>query len=445
MIPMIAHYENKMKKKINIPPIGMRIIKSAVAIAACYVVSFVREDGIVFYSQLAALWCMQSYISDTRKFAIQRFIGTIIGAVYGLLFLLVFPDANKITAAIVISVMIIIILYSTVIIRKKDASYFSCVVFLSIVVNHASDLNPYLFVFNRFLDTLIGIIIGVTINCFSLPRDTRKDILFLSGLDDTLLHRSATGGMDINMSDFSKIELNRMLDKGLNFSISTKRTPASLLEPMRDIRLKLPVIAMDGAVLYDMNNLRYLYTYLISDATGREIFKLVKNTGLMCYVNVVIDDSLMIYYQETDDEINNNLIEKMRKSPYRNYVKSDKPPLDSVIYFMLLYPRKVMEDFYDLLDEHGLLSRLKVLMYDSTDYPGYTYIKIYNKNASKENMTEYLKRQLNIETTVTFGSIEGRYDVLVTPGDTNTVVREIQKRFEPLKLPKIINKHGINR
>ncbi len=43
------------------------------------------------------------------------------------------------------------------------------------------------------------------------------------------------------------------------------------------------------------------------------------------------------------------------------------------------------------------------------------------------------KEELDIHKTVTFGSIEGRYDVVVRPRDTNRVVRELRKRYEPLK------------
>ena len=257
-----------MKKldKLRIPPIGMRIMKSAIAVAACYLVSFFRNNnGIVFYSQLAALWCIQDYIQNTKQNALQRFIGTIVGAVYGLLFLLVFAGASKELQALIVSVMIIAVLYTTVLLKKKQASYFSCVVFLSIVVNHLGDANPYLFVWNRFLDTVLGILIGVCVNCFRLPREKRKDILFLSGLDDTLLFRNDS------LSDFSRIELNRMLDEGLQFTVSTMRTPASLMEPLRDVRLKLPVIAMDGAVLYDIQKRKYLHTYVISNAMSHRV------------------------------------------------------------------------------------------------------------------------------------------------------------------------------
>lgn len=423
------------EKKRKFPGIGLRIIKSAIAVALCYLVSFLRgNNGIVFYSQLAALWCMQVYVVNTRNNAIQRTIGTIIGALYGLLFLLVKQQVfipgpmEELIDALAISLMLIAVLYTTVLIKKKQASYFSCVVFLSIVVNHMTDANPYLFVWNRFLDTMIGIAIGIGVNCFSLPKEKQKDILFISGLDDTLLNEKD------NLSDYSRVELNRMLDEGVNFTISTMRTPASLMEPMRDIRLKLPVIAMDGAVLYDIREKMYLKAYVISPEESQEILSLVKGQGFSCFSNVIVDDMLVIYYEEPEDEVQKTLIARMRRSPYRNYVKRKLPETECVVYFMMLYPKEIMDAFYLLLEERGFTERLKVLKYESTDYPGYSYIKIYNRNATKENMTAYLKKMMQLEKTVTFGSIEGRYDYVVDSRDSNQVVHTLKKLYEPVKI-----------
>jgi hypothetical protein len=424
----------KQKIKRTFPPIGMRIIKSAVAIAVCYLVSFLRgNSGIVFYSQLAALWCMQPYVAVTKKNAFQRTIGTVIGAIYGLVFLLMqrqihLPDetAQYVNAGI-ISLMIAVILYTTILIKKKQASYFSCVVFLSIVVNHVTDNNPYLFVWNRFLDTMIGIVIGVGVNSFHLPTERKKDILFISGMDDTLLHEKD------DLSDYSRVELNRMLDDGANFTVSTMRTPASIMETMREIRLKLPVIAMDGAVLYDTKENKYLKTYVISNAMSKKLIQTIRSSGLSCYINVVVDDMLEIFYKETGDEFQRKFVEKMRRSPYRNYIKSEELHAENVVYFMLLYPSDVIADFYKTLEEQEFTEKLKVLTYASKDYPGYSYIKIFNKNATREHMANYLMEMLGIQETVTFGSIPGRYDVVVAPGDTNKVVQELKKRYEPIR------------
>ena len=165
---------NRLKEiNVEFPRIGMRIIKSAIAVLLCFVVDYYRNGaGIVFYSQLSALWCMQATRESTIKNAKQRMIGTFIGTFYGFLYIaikqLLLPKAEDYDyiGSVFISGMIVLVIYTSVLIKKKQASYFSCVVFLSIVVNHIGDSNPYLFACNRFLDTVIGIAIGVLVNLF---------------------------------------------------------------------------------------------------------------------------------------------------------------------------------------------------------------------------------------------------------------------------------------
>ena len=423
--------------KTALPRIGQRIIKSAAAVFLCFVVDWLRNgEGIVFYSQLAALWCMQDYINETKKKAYQRTIGTVVGALYGLAVLVLYTHINmtevseKLFESITVSLMIIAVIYTTVLINKRQASYFSCVVFLSIVINHITDANPYLFVWNRFLDTMIGIFIGVAVNTFHLPHAFNKDTFFISGLDDTLLDKND------NLSAYSRVELNRMLDSGLLFTISTMRTPASLMEPLKDIRLRLPVIVMDGAALYDIKEKMYVRSYVISSDTANQVTEFLRGQGAVWFTNVIIADMLVIYYQETDDEQYNALIKTLRRSPYRNYVKREPPKDEAVVYFMLIDKKERIETLHAALEKQSFFGKLKVLKYDSEDYAGYSYIKIYNHNATKQNMTDYLAQRLSVENIVTFGSIEGRYTYTIDRGDSNQVVRLIKKEFEPIKKPK---------
>lgn len=410
----------------------MRIIKSTIAVLICYLVNLWRGDaGMVFYSQLAALWCIQMYRSNTIKNAIQRTIGTVVGALYGLIYLLTFPIFSKtnthhiLLETILVPVCLLLVLYTTVLLDKKQTSYFSCVVFLSIAVNHVSDVVPYLFVWNRFLDTMIGIIIGIAINNVHICINPDRDTLFVSGLDDTLLDK------DEMLSSFSKVELNRMIDSGMKFTVSTIRTPASLIEPMRDVRLKLPVIAMDGAALYDVKRNLYLHIYGISNEITNKLMNLISEDEICWYANSVVDEVLLIHYGETDDEINRNLVSSLKVSPLRNYIKRPLNSGETVVYFMLLDKTEKIEEFYLKLEEEDYFRELRINKYPSRDYPGYSYIKIYNKDATKDNMLKYLKDYLKVDRSITFGTIPGQYDVLINEDDANQVVRKVRKMYEP--------------
>ncbi len=435
-------------KKLEFPPIGLRIIKSAIGVFLCFLINMLRGgEGIVFYSQLAVLWCMQDYISETRAKAKQRTIGTAIGAVSGLIVLILLKaiysiidihiaeeaqgTAENFANAILISLFIILTLYTTVVIGKKQASYFSCVVFLSIVVNHLGDANPYLFVWNRFLDTMIGIILGVIVNSFSLPRRKNRNILFVSGVDDTLLnHRD-------NLSGFEKVELNRMIEDGAKFTVSTMRTPAAISESIGDIHLNLPVIVMDGAALYDFKDRRYRKVYVIEPENSRKIASFLDKRQVPYFANVILQDLLIIYYQQTNLEIYNQLIAKLRKSPYRNYVQRPLTDGESVVYFMLLNKTEVIEKIYQQMQGSDFPSDMKILKYPSRDYPGYSYIKIYNKHATREHMLEHLINEVNCDKVVTIGTVPGKTDYVVEPGDSNRVVRLIKSVYEPFWWKKV--------
>lgn len=424
------------KEKYTLPPIGMRIVKSAIGVFLCYIVNLLRGGmGIVFYSQLAVLWCIQDYVSETKSRAKQRAIGTMIGAIWGLIIILLRATINKyiyqmsdIIYGIIISLSIVLVLYSTVVLKKKQASYFSCVVFLSIVVSHITDDNPYIFVFNRFLDTMIGILIGVFVNCFELPREKHKDILFLSGLDDTLLAPNGT------MSDYSKVELNRMIEDGAQFTISTIRTPASLMEPLRNINLKLPVIAMDGAALYNIKENAYEHVYVISPENSKLIKEYLSQNEIPFFANVIIDDLLIIYYQHTNHAGYNELIQKLKASPYRNYINRQVPDDESVVYYMVIDSESKIKELYDRMVRDDFLKKYKIVIQKSLYLNGYAMLKIYNHNATKENMIDYLKKKVNTSRFITFGTIEGKYDYIIKPGDFNKVVKYMRKEYEPVKV-----------
>jgi len=427
-------------KQNNIPPIGMRIIKSAIGVFLCFLIDYFRGgSGIVFYSLLAVLWCIRDYVSETKQYALQRSVGTIIGALYGL-FLLVIKKGvidnidtdslmtifvkllnNSIGYGLVVALVIILVLYTTVLLGQKQASYFSCVVFLSIVINHVSDVNPYLFVWNRFLDTMIGIVVGVSVNCFTLHRNRNKDTLFLSGLDDTLL---APGGA---VSAYSRVELNRMIERGMKFTVSTIRTPASLLEPMRGIKLTLPVIAMDGAALYNISDNSYEKVYVISNEHSREIQSYLLEQGIDFFANVVIEDVLLIYYRDSDNPYYNGLISRMKKSPYRNYIKQNDIVEQNVVYFMIIDDSEKIETLKKQLEAEKMFDEFRITVVKDTAIEKCSLLKIYNKNATKENMLDYLKEKLNISKTVTFGTIEGKYTYTIKPGDFNRVVKLMKK------------------
>ena len=420
--------------KLPIP--GQRIVRSTIAVALCFVIYYLRgKRGIPFYSALAVLQCMQPYHTSMKEMAKKRTTGTFVGAFWGLAVILILLALNgnrpggieeSFTKYMLISLFTGIVLYSTVVLDCKKSSYFSCVVFLSITVMHITDESPILFVMNRVLDTLIGIGLAIIVNSAHLPRRKHNEILFVSGIDDTILNSGS------RLTPYNKVELNRLIENGANFTISTIRTPASVREALEGVNLKLPIIAMDGAVLYDMEENSFLMKYQMSDSQADKMSTFLDDIGITYFTNTVVDDLLVIYYQNLENEAEQGIYERYRKSPYRNYVKVEHPICSNVVYFLVIEKKEKTEQLYQQLMEQEWASDFRIVLADSMNYPGYAHIKIYHKQATREHMLQNLEALLDIEKTVTFGSIEGKYDVFIANSDRNIMVKELKKRYEPV-------------
>lgn len=406
--------------------IGKRIIKSAISVGICFLVYVLRGyQGIPFYTALASLQCIQPYTKNTKKIAIQRTTGTFIGALFGLLLILIqsFYSYPYIIYCILISLGVVCSIKTAVLLNKKNAAYFSSVVFLSITMVHIGDDNPYIFVLNRITDTLIGVAIGMIINSFHLPVKKNIDTLFVTGLDDVLLERTSS------ITDFGRIELNRMIDEGLPLSIMTMRTLASFLEVAEDIHIKLPIIIMDGAAIYDPVEHTFLEKKELTFNQAKEITNELNTLHIPYQQTVVLEDSVMIYHDEYPEGPLKDTYLKLKKSPYRNYVTKQISQDEKISYIMCLDTQEqinkaskhIKETFHDTY---------KILSYPSDEYPGYAYLKFYHPQATKLNMLKELQKHTGYKKVKTFGTIAGVYDTYVPDAKGDRIVHYLKKSFE---------------
>lgn len=410
--------------------IGQRIIKTAAAVFLCFVIYLLRgKRGIPFYSAIAAILCMQPYVQNSGKTAWKRIFGTMVGAVYGLIILSIFVYGKipEITLYILIALTVILVIKTAVLFHKSEAAYFSCVVFLSIVANHIMDEEPYIFVLNRVIDTFVGIFLSLLINNVRLPREHHKDILFISGLDDTLLNEQGS------LTPYSVVELNRLIADGALFTVSTERTPASMLNELSNINLRLPLITMNGAALYDIENNRYEHAQYLSRQTVIKISQILQERHMEAFYNVIARDTLLIYYKDMNNPYMEKVYTGMRKNPLRNYIWSEHVDMDQVVYLYIIDEKDRILSLKEELMNHKDIQGMHIVSGIEKEYEGAAYLKIYDEHASRQMMHQYLADKLGAAQIVTYGSIPGMYDVFIENGDDNTVVRSMKSRYAPLK------------
>lgn len=150
--------------------IGMRTIKTAIAVALSVFICQLFKLTSPFFAGIAAIITMQSTVVNSFKIGKNRMLGTVFGASIGLVGSLIAPE-NPIAIGIGI---IIIITICNFLGWKKPISI-ATIVFLSIMLVQKDGSRLHYSVY-RTIDTFVGIIIGVLINYFIVPPDSEIKI-----------------------------------------------------------------------------------------------------------------------------------------------------------------------------------------------------------------------------------------------------------------------------
>lgn len=376
---------------------------------------------------------MQPYTKDMRGVARKRFLGTVIGAVWGLLLLLLEIALNRdglpneSVHYILLPLFLVLTLYSTVLMHVQEMAYVSGVVFLVITINHFADANPYLFAFHRLLDTTIGIAVAAVVNRIHLPRSRNTDTLYVSALGHSLLDSES------KLSDYSKVELNRLMDDGMKFSLSTVQTQATVRELLPGVRLRYPVITMDGAALYDMGSLSYLRTIPMSEEKAAQIMAWCRDRELPFFASSIEQNLLVIRFRDLENDGMRQLFEGKRASAYRNFIRCEADSYGNIVYLLVLDRHDRIDDAQRQLSDQSWNTDYRVVK-GASEYEGYSFLKIYDASCSRTAMLRELESIMGTKKTITFGGDASRYDVAIPNADRNLLVKELKRRFEPVDL-----------
>ena len=382
------------------PKIGMRIVKSSLGVGICLLISLFRSEGIVFYSCIAAVLCIQQDVAGSKKVALNRVKGTLLGGCFGLAVLMVeksyFPVELLYARYLLITVMIIPIIYTTVVFKVTSASYISCVVFMSVTISHGMDVNPLGFTLNRMFDTLIGIFVALALNAGYLFRYQNKKALFVTNLDQTLLEEKG------EMSSYTKVKLKQLLEQGAHITIATRRTPSTFLSMIDSIPFSLPIIVLNGAATYDMKQQEYHNCQFIQPSLVRAILTSCSKCEYNCFVYTIKHDMLHVYYEALSHEAEQEYYHRNRKTPYKNMICHPLPDEANVLNIHLIQPSSNIECIIKELEPY--IDMLHIVQKKSMKYEGFIELDIYDHLANKHEAVHRLMKTYGFEQVYAFGS-----------------------------------------
>ncbi|CAM3640148.1 aromatic acid exporter family protein [Hathewaya histolytica] len=193
--------------------IGMRNIKTSLAVFISIMVLKLFKVSFPFYACIAAIITMEKTIYNSFKVGKNRIIGTTLGAIVGLLFVLILPG-NTFLVAIGISVTI----YLCDILGYNKSISIACIVFIAISSNLKGG-NPFVYSGNRLLETFVGIIVAVIVNLIIYPPNLKKHIYDSSNR----IHKDLIllCGEDFYNNNEERLQILYKHIKGLEESISS--------------------------------------------------------------------------------------------------------------------------------------------------------------------------------------------------------------------------------
>lgn len=152
--------------------IGMRIVKTVVAVFLCGVFAYIRKAS-AFFSMIAALACIQNTTTETIKSSVDRMIGTLIGGVTGIVVVYAMNDLGVIhldlLRYLVVALLLIPIIEISLMVKKPGCASMACMVFMCLVVDPGD--KPAVYSIQRLFETFVGAALACGINIL-LPYKT---------------------------------------------------------------------------------------------------------------------------------------------------------------------------------------------------------------------------------------------------------------------------------
>lgn len=153
--------------------IGMRTIKTAIAVFLCLGIHFLLGMETGLFSCIAAVVCMRESVGKSWQMGLHRFLGTLIGGALGYLLVSAaayMPHYQDGWYVVILPLGMIVCIWLCTLIDKKNGVIICCVVFISIGLDPAMDKTVTFYnMVLRIVDTTIGIVVAGLVNRYFFP------------------------------------------------------------------------------------------------------------------------------------------------------------------------------------------------------------------------------------------------------------------------------------
>lgn len=222
--------------------------------------------------------------------------------------------------------------------------------------------------------------------------------LYVSDLDGTLLDKSAA----LDCASFAG--LKELLCRGTAFTAATARSPYSCRHILNGLPLRLPLILMNGALMYDLeSNMITSFEHICGSAL-KEALRVFSDCGANPFLYAVKDGELSAYYKLLDGRQQCEFYRVRCEKYNKRFCKVDSFAEVSdvqAVYLTSLYEKSRLDGVYELVKE---IEGLSCAYYRDVYSDGLWYLEVFSDKATKQNGVEKIKS--GFDRVVGFGDSE---------------------------------------
>lgn len=230
--------------------------------------------------------------------------------------------------------------------------------------------------------------------------------LFVSDLDGTLLDNNC------KVSEETATVLNHLIEThNIMFTVATARTPATVMPLLEKVNIKIPMVVMTGAALWNGSTRSYSNLNPISDEVLDTILEIARCQGINPFVYTMNGNSLSVYHSEVLMPVEAEFVKERDKSPYKKFHFTDAHPSGSPLLIFATCEYSRLKAAYERIMS---LVECEAVCYHDIYNIGNGYLEIFAKGTTKASAIANLARQLNADKVVAFGDNRNDIPMLLT-------------------------------
>ena len=222
--------------------------------------------------------------------------------------------------------------------------------------------------------------------------------LFVTDLDGTLLNSNK------EVSIKSTEILNKLIDNGVNFTVATARTPATVVDLLQDVNLKLPAVLMNGVLLYDIKEEKYINIKEIGKDTVDKVFDVLNKFDKNAMVYGIRNNHLWVYHKEFEYSWEYDFYKERTDRKQKTFLKVENYQEcineSKVINFIVFDKYEKIKGIYEELKK---IDEISVEYYEDIYEKGCYFLEAYSAEASKANGIKLLSDYIEHDKLICFG------------------------------------------